>query len=174
MSNLSIPEKPLVRIALIGLGVVGQQHLDSAKKLTDGVITIVCDARAEIAESTATSRGIPRWTTSADDVLTDPTVDAVLLALPTGIRTPLAIAALRAGKHILLEKPVAMNAAEVRSILAAQGDRIAACCSSRLRYFASARAARAHVSSGALGPIRAITCRVIAPAGAPPEKTPPA
>jgi predicted dehydrogenase len=174
MSGTSIPEKPLVRIGLIGLGVVGQQHLDSASRLTDGVITCVCDARAEIAESTAGTRGIARWTSSADDVFADPDVDAVLLALPTGIRTPLAIAALRAGKHILLEKPVAMNAAETRSILAVQGDRVAACCSSRLRAFASARAARAHVASGALGQIRAVTCRVIAPAGAPPAKTPPA
>ncbi|CAM3086517.1 Gfo/Idh/MocA family protein [Rariglobus hedericola] len=174
MSETSIPEKPLVRIALIGLGAVGQQHLDSATKLIDGVITVVCDARVEVAESTATAHNIPRWTASADDVLADPDVDAVLLALPTGIRTPLAIAALHAGKHILIEKPVAMNAAEVRSILDAQGDRIAACCSSRLRYFSSARAARDHVASGALGPIRAITCRVIAPAGAPPAKTPPA
>lgn len=174
MSETSIPEKPLVRIGLIGLGAVGQQHLDSAKKLADGVITFVCDARADVAESAAKARGIPRWTASADDVLADSSLDAVLLALPTGIRTPLAIAALRTGKHILLEKPVAMNAAEVRSILAAQGGRIAACCSSRLRYFASARAARAHVASGALGPIRAITCRVIAPAGPPPAKIPPA
>lgn len=173
MSNLSIPEKPLVRIGLIGLGVVGQQHLDSAKKLADGIITFVCDARAEVAAATARSRGIARWTTSAGEVIEDPDVDAVLLALPTGIRTPLAIAAFRAGKHLLLEKPVAMNPAEVRLILAAQGDRVGACCSSRLRYFASARAARDHVVSGALGKIRAITCRVIAPAGAPPATPPP-
>lgn len=168
------PAVPLVRIGLIGLGAVGQQHLDSARKLTDGLITTVCDARADLAASTAAARNIPRWTASADDVLADPGIDAVLLALPTGIRTPVALAALRAGKHILLEKPVAMNAAEVRALLAAQGDRIAACCSSRLRAFASARAARAHVATGALGPIRAITCRVIAPAGPPPAQTPPA
>lgn len=173
MSETSIQETPLVRIGLVGLGAVGQQHLDSAAKLTDGIVTVVCDARAEVAESTAKARGISRWTASADEVLADPEVDAVLLALPTGIRTPLAVAALRAGKHILLEKPVAMNASEVRSILAVQGDRVAACCSSRLRHFASARAARAHVVSGALGKVRAVTCRVIAPAGAPPVKPPP-
>lgn len=170
MSESSIFENPPIRIGLVGLGAVGQQHLDSAKKLTDGVITVVCDARADVAESTAKARGIARWTASTDEVLADPYVDAVLLALPTGIRTPLAIAALRAGKHVLLEKPVAMNAAEVRAILAEQGDRVAACCSSRLRAFASARAARAHIASGALGAIRAITCRVVAPAGAPPVK----
>ncbi|AHF94419.1 hypothetical protein OPIT5_15020 [Opitutaceae bacterium TAV5] len=179
MSETSIPESSLplsspVRIGLIGLGAVGQQHLDSARKLTDGVITAVCDARADLAESTARARGVVRWTSSAQEVFDDPEVDAVLLALPAGIRAALAEAAFRAGKHVLLEKPVAMNAAEVRALLAAQGDRVAACCSSRLRHYASARAARQYVTTGALGAFRTITCRVIAPAGAPPAKPPPA
>lgn len=174
MSNLSSGESPWVRIGIIGLGVVGQQHLDSAAKLADGVITVVCDVRADVAESTAVRRGVARWTTEAREVFADPEVDAVLIALPTGIRASFAEAALRAGKHVLLEKPVAMNSAEVRALLALQSDRVVACCSSRLRAFASARAASAHAASGALGAIRAITCRVVAPAGAPPAKPMPA
>jgi len=68
---------------------------------------------------------------------------------------------------------VTMNAAEVRTLIAAQGSLVGAVCSSRYQHFASARAARDFLRTGALGPLRTITCRGVNPAG-PPFKNPPA
>jgi predicted dehydrogenase len=163
----------MLQIAIIGCGVIAQYHLRALAKLTTARAAAVCDLRADLAQKTATEFNVPRWTSEADELLADPAIDAVILALPTLARTAIAIAAFRHGKHVLTEKPVAMNAAEVRAMLAAQGDRVGACCSSRYRSFGSAQIARDFVRSGGLGPLRTVTCRAVNPAGAPPQTPPP-
>lgn len=163
----------MLNIAVIGCGVIAQYHLRALAKLTTARAAAVCDVRPEIAQKTAAEFNVPRWTTAAAELFADPSIDAVILALPANLRTALALAAFQQGKHVLTEKPVAMNAAEVRALLAVQGDRVGACCSSRYHYFASARAARAFLRTGALGPLRTITCRGVNPAG-PPFQNPPA
>lgn len=163
----------MLNIAIIGCGVIAQYHLRAVAKLTTARVVAVCDVRTEVAQKTATEFGIPRWTANASELFADPTIDAVILALPANLRTPLALEAFKHGKHVLTEKPVAMNAAEVRSMIAAQGKLVGAVCSSRYHFFASARAARDFLRTGALGPLRTITCRGVNPAG-PPFKNPPA
>jgi predicted dehydrogenase len=78
--------------------------------------------------------------------------------------------ALANGKHLLTEKPVAMNAGEVRQLMEAQGDRVVACCSSRCRFTPSAQAAAEVVARGDLGEIRVVHCRAIVPAGEAPKE----
>ncbi|QYM78303.1 Gfo/Idh/MocA family oxidoreductase [Horticoccus luteus] len=163
----------MLNLAIIGCGVIAQYHLRALAKLTTARAAAVCDLRSDVAQKTAADFNVPRWTTSADELLADPSIDAVILALPTCARTPLAIEAFRRGKHVLTEKPVAMNAADVRAMLAAQGDRVGACCSSRYRSFESTRVARDFIRTGALGALRTISCRAVNPAGKPPTGIPP-
>ncbi len=163
----------MLNIALIGSGVIAQFHLRALAKLKTARAAAVCDVRPDVAQKTAAEFNVPRWTANAAELLADPGIDAVILALPANLRTALALEAFRHGKHVLTEKPVAMNAAEVRTMIAAQGDRVGAVASSRYHYFASARAATAFLRTGALGPLRTITCRGVNPAG-PPFKNPPA
>ena len=87
-------------------------------------------------EEVAASFGIAQATTRADDLIDDPEIDGIVVALPTGVRTPIARRVLAGKKHVLVEKPVAMNAGEVEDLIALQGDRVAACCSSRFRFMA--------------------------------------
>jgi len=162
----------MINVALIGCGVIAQYHLRALAKLTTARAAAVCDVRTDVAQKTAAEFGVPRWTAHASELFADPAIDAVILALPANLRTPLALEAFRHGKHVLTEKPVAMNAAEVRAMLDAQGDRVGAVCSSRYRHFASARAARDFLRTGALGNLRAITCRGVNPAGAAPTNPP--
>jgi len=164
----------MLNIAVIGCGVIAQYHLRALAKLTTARAAAVCDVRTDVAQKTATEFGVPRWTASASELFADPAIDAVILALPANLRTALALEAFKHGKHVLTEKPVAMNAAEVRAMIAAQGGRVGACCSSRYRSFASADAARDFLRTGALGALRTITCRGVNPAGAPPTNPPPA
>jgi predicted dehydrogenase len=163
----------MLNLAIIGCGVIAQYHLRALAKMKTARAAIVCDLRPELAQKAAADFGVPRWSSQADEVLADPTIDGVILALPAFARTALAIKAFKQGKHVLTEKPVAMNAAEVRAMLAVQGDRIGACCSSRYRAFESARVATEFLRSGGLGPIRTITCRGINQPGPTPKATPP-
>lgn len=163
----------MLNIAVIGCGVIAQHHLGALAKLNTARAAAVCDVRGEIAQKTAAEFDIPRWTTDALELFRDPAIDAVILALPANIRGPLAVAAFQHGKHVLTEKPVAMNAAELRTILAVQGDLTGACCSSRYRSFASAKAATAFIRSGGLGRIRTITCRAASKPADQPNPHPP-
>jgi len=163
----------MLNIAIIGCGVIAQYHLRAMAKLTTARVTAVCDVRTDVAQKTAADFKIPRWTASASELFADKSIDAVILALPANLRTALALEAFKHGKHVLTEKPVAMNAAEVRTLIAAQNGRVGAVCSSRYRSFESARAARAFLRTGALGALRTISCRGVNPAG-PPFKNPPA
>lgn len=164
----------MLQLAIIGCGVIAQYHLRSLAKLTNVRVAAVCDVRSEVAQKTAAEFHIPRWSAHAAELFADPSIDAVILALPANLRTALALEAFRHGKHVLTEKPVAMNAAEVRQLIAAQGDRVGAVCSSRYRHFDSARAARDCLRAGTLGALRTITVRGISPPGAPPVNPPPA
>ena len=163
----------MLNIAIIGCGVIAQYHLRAVAKLTSARVIAVCDVRTDVAQKTAAEFNIPHWTASASELFADPSIDAVILALPANLRTALALEAFKNGKHVLTEKPVAMNAAEVRAMIAAQNGCVGAVCSSRYHFFRSARAARDFLRTGALGALRTITCRGVNPAG-PPFKNPPA
>ncbi len=164
----------MLNLGIIGCGVIAQYHLRALAKLNTARAAVVCDLREELARKTAADFGVPRWTTRSAEIMADQGVDGVILALPANVRTALALEAFKNGKHVLTEKPVAMNAAEVRSMIAAQGDRVGACCSSRYRSFESARVARDFLRSGALGPLRTVTCRAANKPGPAPTTPPPA
>ena len=164
----------MLNIAVIGCGVIAQYHLRALAKLQNARVAAVCDVRGDVAQKTAAEFGVPRWTVSATELFADATIDGVILALPAFVRTALAEEALRHGKHVLIEKPTSMNAAEISRLIAARGRAIVACCTSRYRSFASATAARDFLRSGGLGPLRTISCRAVTPAGPAPKNPPPA
>jgi predicted dehydrogenase len=163
----------MLNIAIIGCGVIAQYHLRALAKLNTARAAAVCDLRSDVARQTAAEFGVPRWTTDAGELLADPAIDAIILALPAVARQKIALEAFRHGKHLLTEKPVAMNAADVRAMIAAQGDRVGACCSARYRSFESARVARDFIRAGHLGKIRTITCRGVSKPSDQPNPNPP-
>jgi predicted dehydrogenase len=133
----------------------------------------VADVREAVAQEVAAQHGVARAYSSADALFADPEIEAVVLALPTAGRAELALAALAAGKHVLVEKPIALNAGEVRRMIAARGDLIAGCCSSRMRGLPSSSIATEVIASGVLGQLRVVRCRALKGAGAPPQNPPP-
>ncbi len=161
-----------VRLGVIGCGVIGTRHLEAAAASPRISIVAVADTDETRARSTA-DRFAARWYPHGDALLLDPNVDAVVLALATAHRVHLALRALRAGKHLLIEKPPGMNSAEVQQMIAIRAERIVACCSSRFRCYESARVATRFLASNPLGPIRLVRMRAIKPAGPRPELAPP-
>ncbi|NQU09728.1 Gfo/Idh/MocA family oxidoreductase, partial [bacterium] len=141
---------------------------------TPGIRAVaVCDQRPDAARAAADQHGVPAVYTDADALLADQQVEAVVLALPTAGRAAVARRAFARGKHVLLEKPVGMNAAEVEELIAVRGSLVAGCCSSRQRFTQSAQAATEFLATHPLGSLRVVRARAVKPAGPPPQSPPP-
>lgn len=159
-----------LKLGIIGCGVMGTRHLATAVAL-DGVEPFAAaDLIPERVEEAQRQFGVARTYSSGARLVRDPEVEAVVLAFPTAGRPKLALAAFRAGKHVLTEKPVAMNAGQVRRMIAARGRLVGAVLSCRQRFTPHALAAADFLASGALGTLRLLRMRSIDPAGPQPEK----
>jgi len=162
-----------VRLGVVGCGVMGNRHLQAAAGCPLIETVAVADRIRERVQAAAEQFGAVTAYATGRKLIADPDVNAVVLATATADRDRLAIAALKAGKHVLIEKPVAMNAWVVERMMAARGDRVAACCSARHRCYESADVARDFIAGGALGELRLIYCRVHEPDQGTPQKPPP-
>jgi len=105
-----------VTIGLVGCGAISTQHVEAIAAV-DGVrLGAVMSASAERARTVGTRAGVP-WTTSLDDLLDRPDVDAVAILTPSGLHAAQAIAALEHGKHVLVEKPLALTVADAEAAI---------------------------------------------------------
>ena len=161
-----------VRLGVIGCGVMGRIHAMHAMEHPCGRVTAVADFDKEPAEKLAADLSIPAVYDNAEALLADDQVDAIVIALPTSPRKDITLKAFARGKHVLTEKPVAMNATDVREMIKARGSLIAGCCSARYHFLASTQAAAACIATGRLGRIRAINFRCMMPLAIP-TGTPP-
>lgn len=163
-----------IRLGVIGCGVIGLEHLRAAQLSPFAHPVAVADLNPDAARAAAEAFGADHVHPNAAALLADPVVEAVVLALPTRGRADLAREALRRGKHVLLEKPAALNAAELEGLLAVRGPLTVASCSSRFRALPSAVAAAEVVASGELGELRLVRSRVFKSPGEAPSTQPPA
>jgi predicted dehydrogenase len=105
-----------VRVGQVGLGYWGRNLARNFDDLAD--LTWLCDASAEKQEEFAQRYPNARVTGDFAEVLADDEVEAVVIATPVPTHHPLAKAALEAGKHVFVEKPPAMRAAEMEELIA--------------------------------------------------------
>jgi predicted dehydrogenase len=104
-------------LAVVGLGYWGPNLVRNLHELHDVVVPWVCDL--DQARLDATGRRYPavRTTTRFEDLLGDENVDAVVIATPVSSHAPLATAALKAGKHVFVEKPLAATSGEALALI---------------------------------------------------------
>ncbi len=162
-----------VRTGIIGCGVIGKHHAATADSSDLVELAALADVREEAVQPLAEKHNVATTYSTAEDLIDDESIEAIVIAMPAHLRTALAIRAFETGKHVLTEKPVAMNAAEVQQMIDAQGDLVAACCSSRFRFLPSAQTATEFIASGELGAIRTVHCRNFSPARGKPDSMPP-
>lgn len=145
------------RVGIIGAGMYGK--VIGKALLADGRAEIAwtCSAGADTAGSAAAELGAARWTTDYRELLRDETVEAVAIATPPWLHEEQLAAALAAGKHVLLEKPMSTGAASARRMAEAARARPellvleASCRHTRLGpKFAIAKAA---IDSGRIGEV---------------------
>src|SRR5215207_5510851 len=145
-----------LRIAVAGTGFIGRVHARSAR-LAGAELAGVAASSPESAERAAAELGAARAFASADELVTADGIDVVHLCTPNHLHEPLALAALAAGKHVVCEKPVALDGDGARRIAAAAADagRVVA-VPFVYRFHPLVREARARVAAGELGPVRVL------------------
>ncbi len=102
----------MVSFAVLGCGRIGRMHAYNLARHPDAELVCVHDVVAEAATLVASALGV-RQATSLEDALGDPAVEAVLIATSTDTHVDLIIAAVRAGKAVLCEKPIDLDMARV-------------------------------------------------------------
>jgi predicted dehydrogenase len=105
-----------IGVAVIGTGFMGRAHVEALRRVG---VTIygVLGSSAEKSLAAAAEFGLPRGYASLDELLADPAVHAVHVNTPNRFHLPQAAAALRAGKHVMCEKPLAMDSRESAELL---------------------------------------------------------
>lgn len=105
-----------LRFAMIGCGKLGRTHLQCISTIEGARFTTCVDVAKEAAQSAADEFGCDTATTEAQDVFDDDAIDAVYICTRHDSHAPLAIAAAKAGKHILIEKPLALKLDDCNAI----------------------------------------------------------
>lgn len=144
----------MIRVGIIGAGGIAGDHCHHIRNYQDAEVVAVADVsakrRRELKKTFGIARDYARW----QDLVADPEIDAVTVALPNALHAPVSIAALNAGKHVLLEKPFALNLAEARRVVAtARRKRKVLMVGMNQRFGQDAQALRALVARGELGKV---------------------
>jgi predicted dehydrogenase len=106
-----------LRFAVVGLGYWGPNLVRNLHELPEAEVVAVCDRRPEALERIQRRYPAVEATTSLDDVLADPSIDAIAIATPVSTHHALATAALYADKHVFVEKPLAASSAGARDLV---------------------------------------------------------
>ena len=123
----------MINVAVVGLGFMGVTHIKAYLQLKNARLAAICDAaRLPVnGDFSSISGNIPGWeplkldvsnmkvTRDLNELLADPSIDVIDLCVPTPAHVKLATLALKAGKHVVCEKPLARTSAQCREILAA-------------------------------------------------------
>ena len=124
-----------MRIALAGAGAFGIKHLDALTAIEGVTVTSVVSRRLEQAQEVADKYGAPHASTELDDALERDDVDAVILCTPTQLHAQQSIAAMRAGKHVQVEIPLADSWADALEVDRVQRETDLVCMVGHTRRF---------------------------------------
>jgi UDP-N-acetyl-2-amino-2-deoxyglucuronate dehydrogenase len=145
-----------IRVGLVGCGAISTQHLEAISVLPGLALSAVVSASEDRARTVGERWGVP-WTTNLDDLLGRDDVDAVTIATPSGLHPAQALAALRSGRHAIVEKPIALSVADADAVIAEGRARgLVVATISQRRFEPAVRALRDAIASGALGTVSLI------------------
>jgi predicted dehydrogenase len=142
-----------IKLGVIGLGYIGNVHLRHALKLTNASVVAVSDI-SKRALKNAKSVGVKKTFNSYEQLLKDPEIDAVIIALPTHLHLQCAKRAAEEKKHIFLEKPIARNVQEAQEIVSvAKRNFVKLMIGYPLRFNSAFSSLREKIKNGTLGDV---------------------
>ncbi|HVC34148.1 MAG TPA: Gfo/Idh/MocA family oxidoreductase [Chloroflexota bacterium] len=142
-------------LGIIGTGRIAQSHLRSLARSTEGKALCVFDVIPERATQTAAEFGVPNTARTLDELLERRDVEACIVCTPPTAHMAPTVSALEAGKHVLCEKPFALDPSEAERMVqtAERNKRFLSVCSARDRVGIGPRTAHQLAASGALGKV---------------------
>jgi predicted dehydrogenase len=149
---------PILRWGVLAPGAIAQDFVSTMHANTDQRVHAVASRSVERATAFAATHGIPRSYGSYDQLVADPDVDVVYVAAPHSEHRTLALLAIAAGKHVLIEKPIALNADEAIEIAtAARAAGVFAMEAMWTRYLPQSDVVAQLLSEGRLGEVKLVS-----------------
>jgi len=156
-----------LRVGIVGTGSIGMIHLDTYAKIPGYKVTAVCDVR-ETALADARAKSGAAGFADYHDLVAQKDVDVVAVCTPNYLHAPVTIAALNAGKHVFVEKPMAYDVKAAKEMIAARDKsgklvQIGVC----QRFRGDAQVLKSHIENGELGRIYFAKCGYLRRSGIP-------
>ncbi|HJT64395.1 MAG TPA: Gfo/Idh/MocA family oxidoreductase [Candidatus Limnocylindria bacterium] len=150
-------DSPRLHTAVIGTGFVGPHHVDAVRRTGYADVAVLVGSNPDRTARRAADLGVDQWSTDSDAVLADASIDVVHVCTPNHTHVSLGRAVLEAGKHLVLEKPIAVDQEGAESLVgaAARSDRHAMVALT-YRGYPMVQQARSMVAEGQLGDIRLV------------------
>jgi predicted dehydrogenase len=149
--------EPALRWGVVGPGWIAGEFANAVHARTEQRIVAVSSRSAARAAAFAAEHGIELALDSVDELVTHPQVDVVYVATPQSEHLSIGLAAIAAGKHVLIEKPIAVNAAEAQKLVdAGRAAGVLVMEAMWSRYLPQASVIRTLLADGVLGEIRTV------------------
>ncbi len=146
-----------LRAAIVGTGFIGPHHVDAVRRGGYADVVAIVDRDSNRGALTAQALGVERAVPDLDAVLDDPSIDVVHICTPNRTHVEFASAVMEAGKHVVVEKPIAIDRAGAATLLeVAQRTRRHAAVALTYRGYPMVQRARELVRSGRLGKLRLV------------------
>jgi len=140
-----------IGFGIIGCGVISRWHAEAIATLKDCALIGATDRSKESAGAFSAKYNCIAFD-SVEDLLTCPDIDVVSICTPSGLHAQFCIQAAEAGKHVITEKPMALNVADCDKIIeAADRNNVKICVISQLRFSHTVRSVKSAIAGGQLG-----------------------
>lgn len=144
-----------VRYGIVGAGFVGPHHIEAVRRLGFVEVVALAGSNLESARRKAQQLHVPKAYGSYQELVDDPAIDVVDIATPTWLHHPVAMAAIANGKHVIVDKPLAMTSGQAREMRdAAQTAGVVNAVTFNYRYHPVVQHAKAMIANGEVGHIR--------------------
>ncbi len=141
-----------LKVGIVGFGFIGPHHMDAIRRLGFADVVAIATSSYENARELAQQHYVERAHRCWQDLVNDPTIDVVDVTTPTHLHAEIAIAAARAGKHVIVDKPMALTVADAeRMTQAAETAGVVHAVTFNIRYNTMLQQARAMIGNGELG-----------------------
>lgn len=145
----------MIHIGIIGSGVMAHTHAEAFSGIRGCVIRACCDTDAARAAELARRFAVPNVYSDFRHLLADPLIDAISIVTPDPLHAPMSIAGIKAGKHVLCEKPLATSVADAQKmVVAAKREGVITMVNFTYRNAPAIQKAAHIIQSGQLGEVR--------------------
>ena len=146
-----------INIGVIGTGFIGPAHVEALRRLGYVNVAAISDITMDIAKEKAEQLSIEKAYEGYKELLADNTIDSVHICTPNHLHYPIAKEALLSGKHVVCEKPLAVNSEEAKELVElVKKTGLLGAIHFNLRFYPLVQQAKAMVEAGELGDIIAV------------------